>query len=467
MGKGTPYDLVVIGSGAAGSTVATAVAERGYRVALVERGALGGTCLNVGCDPTKTLVRAAEVAHLARTAGRFGITVRDVAVDWPAVRAHVRGVIDAIRGGDAEQNLRDRGVEVIREHGRFVDGSTVVAGDHRLLGDQLVIATGARPKASSVAGLARVGCLTSADIPTLDTLPASIAILGTGPIGVEYAQILARLGVAVTLVGTRDHILTREEPALRDALLETMRAEGIVWEPCLRVGRATTRRGRKVLQGERDGEVVEVEAEAILVATGREPNVDRLGLAEAGIQTAGHGVLVDSRLRTTNLGIYAAGDVTGIYGFTHVADYQARIVEHNLLNPDQPRKADYRVVPWVTYTDPELARVGLTEEEARVGGFDVVTATVPFADLPRALTMDARAGMVKLVVDRTRRTILGGHVLGARAGELIGEIAVAMEARLPVEALARTIHPYPTLSEGVFWAAEQAAGQLAMSPART
>jgi pyruvate/2-oxoglutarate dehydrogenase complex dihydrolipoamide dehydrogenase (E3) component len=222
----------------------------------------------------------------------------------------------------------------------------------------------------------------------------------------------------------------------------------------------------KVLQGERDGEVIEIETHEILVATGREPNTDRLGLAEAGVQTAGQGVLVDSRLRTTNPGIYAAGDVTGIYGFTHVADYQARIVEHNLLNPDQPRKVDYRVVPWVTYADPELARVGLTEEEARVGGFDVVTSTVPFADLPRALTMDARTGMVKLVIDRLRGTLLGGHVLGAGAGELIGEIAVAMEARLPVEALARTIHPYPTLSEGIYWAAYQATGHLAASPVR-
>ncbi len=466
MGKGTPYDLVVIGSGAAGSTVATGVADRGYRVALVERDALGGTCLNAGCDPTKTLVRAAEVAHLARTAGRFGIAVRDVAVDWPAVRRHVESVIDAIRGGDAERNLRDHGIEVIREHGRLVDGSTVVAGDHRLQGDQLLIATGARAKVPAIAGLNRAGYLTSADIPTLDALPASIAILGTGPIGVEYAHILARLGVAVTLIGTRDHVLDREEPALRDALLDVLCAEGVAWEPRLHLRRVTTRRGTKVLQGERDGEMVEVEAGAILVATGREPNVDRLGLAEAGVQVTGHGVVVDSRLRTTNPGIYAAGDVTGIYGFTHVADYQARIVEHNLLHLDQPRKADYRVVPWVTYTDPELARVGLTEEEARVGGFDVVTATVPFADVPRALTMDARTGMVKLVVDRAGGTVLGGHLLGAGAGELIGEIALAMEARLPVELLARTIHPYPTLSEGVYWAAFQAAEQLAMSPAR-
>jgi pyruvate/2-oxoglutarate dehydrogenase complex dihydrolipoamide dehydrogenase (E3) component len=466
MGKGTPWDLVVIGSGAAGSTVAVGIAGRGYRVALVERGAIGGTCLNVGCDPTKTLVRVAQVAHLARGAARFGLATGEVTVDWPAVRAHVGEVIDAIRGGDGEENLREHGVEVIREHGRFVDGATVVAGDHRLCADQLLIATGASAEVPPIAGLARTGYLTSDDIPALEALPASIAILGTGPIGVEYAQVLARLGVQVTLIGTRGHILNREEPVLRDALLEVLREEGIRWEPSLRVGRATTRRGAKVLQGERDGEMVEIEAAAILVATGRAPNVDRLGLAEAGVQTAGHGVLVDSRLRTTNPAIYAAGDVTGIYPFTHVADYQARIVEHNLLDRDQPRQADYRVVPWVTYTDPELARVGLTEEEAKVGGFDVVTATVPFADLPRALTRGERAGMVRLVVDRARGTVLGGHVLGAGAGELIGEIAVAMEARLPVEAIARTIHPYPTMAEGLFWAAEQAADRLVETSAR-
>jgi pyruvate/2-oxoglutarate dehydrogenase complex dihydrolipoamide dehydrogenase (E3) component len=461
MRKGTAYDLVVIGSGAAGSTVATAVAERGYRVALVEEGAIGGTCLNVGCDPTKTLVRAAEVAHLARTAGRFGIRVGSVAVDWPAVRAHVGAVIDAIRGGDGEQNLVDQGVTVIRERARFVDGSTVVAGDHRLWGDQLLIATGARATVPPITGLDRTGYLTSEVIPSLEALPPSIAIIGSGPIGVEYAQILARLGVEVTLIGTRGHVLNREEPDLRDALLGAMRAEGVGWEPSVRAGRVTTRRGMKVIQGERDGEVIEVVAAEILIATGREPNVDRLGLAEAGVQVGGHGVLVDSRLRTTNPSVYAAGDVTGIYPFTHVADYQARIVEHNLLNPDQPRKADYRVVPWVTYTDPELARVGLTEEEARAGGFDVLTATVPFGDLPRALTADARVGMVKLVIDRTRRAILGGHVLGAGAGELIGEIALAMQQRLPVDAIAGTIHPYPTMAEGVYWAADQAVGRLA------
>jgi pyruvate/2-oxoglutarate dehydrogenase complex dihydrolipoamide dehydrogenase (E3) component len=335
-----------------------------------------------------------------------------------------------------------------------------------LRGDQFLIATGARASIPSINGLGRTRYITSDDVPTLDALPTSLAIVGAGPIGVEYAQIFARLGVEVTLVGSRSHILPREEPALREALLEVLCGEGIRWEPGVRVDHATSRRGIKVLRGERDDESVEIEAAEIMIAAGREPNVDRLGLADAGVQSGGHGIQVDPFLRTSNPGIYAAGDVTGIYGFTHVADYQARIVEHNLVHDDQPLKADYRVVPWVTYTDPELARVGLTEEEARAGGFDVVTATMPFADVSRAVTMDARAGMVKLVGDRMQGTILGGHVLGASAGELIGEIAVAMEGRLPVDVIARTIHPYPTMSEGVFWAAFQAAEALASEPAR-
>jgi pyruvate/2-oxoglutarate dehydrogenase complex dihydrolipoamide dehydrogenase (E3) component len=237
------------------------------------------------------------------------------------------------------------------------------------------------------------------------------------------------------------------------------------WEPNTRITRAARRAAAKVVMGERaDGEQVEIEADEILIATGRAPNIERLGLDDAGIALSGRGIVVDATMRTTNAQVYAVGDVTGIYPFTHVADYQARIAEHNLLEDGPPVKSDYRVVPWVTFCDPELARVGLTEDEARAGAYDVVTATVPFADLPRAMTMDERHGMVRLVVDRQDRKILGGHVLGAGAGELIGEIAVVMEQGLPVDAIAATIHPYPTMSEAVFWAAYQMVNDVLTPP---
>lgn len=467
MSQDNAFDLVVIGAGAAGSSVASAAANRGFSVALVEEGKVGGTCLNVGCDPTKTLVRSAEIAHLARTSERFGIGISEFRVDWPAIRMRLEEVIDTIRGGDGDQNLRDQGITLIKEHGRFVDTRTVVAGDHRLAAEQFLIATGARTSLPPIDGLANVDYITSSEAVSLATLPDSLAIVGGGVIAVEFAQIFARLGVEVTLVGTRDHILPREEPELRNAILDVLESEGVSWIPEVRIDRATMRGGSKVISGNRDGERIEISAAEVMVATGRVANTGRLGLDHAGISASERGIVVDSTLRTTNPSVYAIGDVTGIYAFTHVADYQARIAEHNLLEDAAPKKADYRVVPWVTFTDPELARVGLTEEEAKAGGFDTVAATMPFTDLPRAITMDERAGMVKLVVDRARRTILGGHALGSRAGELIGEIALAMERELPIDAITATIHPYPTMSEGVFWTAYELVNELRDNTANT
>lgn len=457
MSEQETFDIVVIGAGAGGSTIASAAMERGCSVAMAEQLKVGGTCLNVGCDPTKTLVRSAEIAHLARTAKRFGIDVDDVRVDWPAIRTRMDDVIDTIRGGDGDQNVRDQGITLIKEHARFVDGNTVVAGDQRLVGDQIVIATGARNSVPPIDGIEDVGYITNNDVVTLEHLPESLVVVSAGVIALEFAQIFARLGVDVTLVGTRDRVLPKEEPALSHAILDVLQKEGIRWEPRLRIDRASRHNGRKTVSGMRAGERVEVEAAEIMIATGRVPNVDRLGLEQANVKSNDHGIVVDSSMRTTNPSIFAIGDVTGIYPFTHVADYQARIAEHHLFSENGHVKADYRVVPWVTFTDPELARVGLTEAEAKAGGYNAVSATVDFADLPRAITMDERAGMVKLIVDRDSRAILGGHVLGARGGELIGEIAVAMTNELKVDAISSTIHPYPTMSEGVFWSAYQLA----------
>lgn len=459
------FDLIVIGAGAAGSSVASSAAERGFSVALIEEWKVGGTCLNTGCDPTKTLVRSAEVAHLARTSDRFGINVSDVRIDWPAIQRRVNTVIDTIRGGDGDQNLRDLGITLIKEHGRFIDADHVVAGDETLTADRFLIATGAKNRIAEIEGLAEIGYVTNNDLLDLRQLPDSVVIIGGGIVGVEFAQILARLRVEVTLIGSRGTILPREDPELSEALLTVLRSEGVRWEPNTRITRAARRAAAKVVMGERaDGEQVEIEADEILIATGRAPNIERLGLDDAGIALSGRGIVVDATMRTTNAQVYAVGDVTGIYPFTHVADYQARIAEHNLLEDGPPVKSDYRVVPWVTFCDPELARVGLTEDEARAGAYDVVTATVPFADLPRAMTMDERHGMVRLVVDRQDRKILGGHVLGAGAGELIGEIAVVMEQGLPVDAIAATIHPYPTMSEAVFWAAYQMVNDVLTPP---
>lgn len=449
------YDLIVIGGGSAGSTVAFDAVRWGVRVALVEQWKLGGTCLNAGCDPTKTLVRTAEVLHLARTADRFGLEATELPVDWPSVRARVAEVIDTIRGGDGEANVRDAGIDLYTDHARFVSEGDVVVGGSILSGDRFVIATGATTTIPEIQGINEIGFITNLDVPHLDALPESLIIVGGGPVAVEFAQIFARLGVEVTVLAARDQILHKEEPDLAKTLAEILTAEGIRIETDARVSSARRERERKVLRwegGERPGSAT---AEDVLIATGRQPNVGSLGLDAAGVQFSDHGITVDNAMQTSVPTIWAVGDVTGIYPFTHVADYQARIAEHNAFTDGPFRRADYRVVPWTTFTSPELARVGLTEAEAVAGGYAVVTATVPFGELPRAITSDQRSGCVKLVVDRATHQILGGHILAAQAGELIAEVALAMRHRLPVSAISDTIHSYPTMSEGVFWTAYQ------------
>ncbi|MBA2277792.1 MAG: FAD-dependent oxidoreductase [Chloroflexia bacterium] len=447
------FDLIVIGGGSAGSSIAAHAAQRGARVAMIEQWKVGGTCLNTGCDPTKTMVRAAEVLHLAREAGRFGLTVGEAAADWPALMRHVDGVIDTIRGGDGDANVRAGGVALFKDHGRLRSPTEVSVGRRRLVAERIVLATGAVNTTAPVDGLAEVGYITNDDAVALPRQPCSLAIIGAGPVAVEFAQIFARLGTEVTLLGSPTLVLPKEEPQLVDALTAVLRREGVRVETGLRITRAWSADGQKWLAGDREGEAIEVAAEEVMVATGRSPNVADLGLEEAGVAYSERGVEIDATLRTTAPTIWAAGDVTGIYPFTHVASYQSQLLQHNLFADDAPRKADYRVVPWVTFTDPELARVGLTESEARAGGYDVLSASQPFEAMPRAITEGACDGLVKLVVDRASMQVLGGHILSTRAGELIGEIALVMRHRLPVSALSDTIHPYPTRSEALFWAA--------------
>lgn len=449
------YDLIVIGGGAAGSTVAFDAVRRGVRVALVEEWKLGGTCLNVGCDPTKTLVRSAEVLHLARTADRFGVNVADPRASWPAIRARVESVIDTIRGGDGEANIREAGIDLYTDHARFVSEREVVVGSNILASDRFVIATGATTSAPDIDGIESVGYITNLDVPSLDALPESLIVVGGGPVAVEFAQIFGRFGVEVTVLASRDQILPKEEPELALALTRILESEGIRIETGARVTEARVEMGRKVLAWDTEASSDSVAATEVLIATGRGPNVRTLGLESAGVAFSNRGIEVDASMRTSVPTIWAVGDVTGIYPFTHAADYQARIAEHNALTTGAVRRADYRVVPWTTFTDPELARVGLTEAEAMAGGYAVVTASVAFDELPRAIASDQRLGSVKLVVDRATHQILGGHILAAHAGELLAEVALAMRHRLPISAISDTIHSYPTMSEAVFWTAYQ------------
>ena len=461
---GERYDLVVIGAGGAGSTAAAEAVARGARVALVERWKVGGTCLNVGCDPTKTLVRSAEVRHLVRQAARFGIDVGEARTDWPAVRERVERVIDTIRGGDGEQNIRESGVRLFKGHARFHSPHEIdVAGGAPVMlrADKVIVATGAALVAPPVTGLVEAGYISNVEAVALPRLPGSLAVVGAGVVGVEFAQVFARLGVEVTLFAPGQRILPAEDDDLTTVLEGVLRREGMRIETEARVTQVAVEDGPggrvKRVMAERDGAPVEARVEEILVATGRAPVVSGMDLEAAGVAYGPDGIEVDETLRTTAPSVWAAGDVTGIAPYTHVADYQARIAELNALGGRPSRRADYRVVPRVTFTDPELARVGLTEREARAAGYEVRCATVRVRDLARALTAGETDGLVKLVTERGTGQVLGGHVLAARGGELLGEIALAMRTGLPVSALSDTIHAYPTFSEGVFWAAYELA----------
>ncbi len=459
------YDLVVIGAGAAGSTAAGEAVGRGARVAMVERWKVGGTCLNVGCDPTKTLVRSAEVLHLARTAGRFGLVVEDASADWAAVNRRVAGVIDTIRGGDGDQNVRDSGVHLLKGDARFVSPHEIAValndgGSETLRAERVIVAAGAEAAVPPIRGLAEVGYLTNVDAVALPERPRSLAIVGGGVIGVEFAQIFARFGVEVTILASHDRLLSREEPELSEALRGVLEREGVRVETGVRVTGVERRQGVACLTGERgdEREVVDCGAEAILLAAGRRPALAGLGLDAAGIAHDEAGIAVDAELRTSAPDVWAVGDVVAHgHPFTHVADAQARVAEHNALSGLPPRRFDPRAIPWAIFTDPELGRVGLTEAEARAAGHEPKCATVRVGDLARAITSDETAGLVKLVSDRVTGRLLGGHVLAARGGELLGEVALAVRLRLPASAIAETIHAYPTFSEAVFWAAYELA----------
>lgn len=445
----------MIGGGASGSNVATGAVEEGLSVALIEEWKLGGTCLNAGCDPTKAMVRSAEVLHLARTARRFGVSVDNARIDWPILRKRVDDLIDEIRGGDGPANVLAQGIDLYESHGKFISPNEILAGDTLLSADRVVIATGQTEVVAPIEGIDETGFLTNVDAVALDELPESLVVVGGGVVAVEFAQMFARFGTDVTLVGTEDYVLPKEDEELREKLTARLGDEGITLEMNARARRAERLPdGRVRLTCSREGsEDVAIVANQILMATGRQPNIAKLGLDAAGVRHGERGITVDAYLATNVSHIFAVGDVTGIYPFTHVADYQGRIALHNILHENDLRRADYRVIPWAVFTDPELARVGLTEAEARAGGYSVVTGTMPFENLPRAMTSHQRHGLVKLVVDRTTHQILGGHILGAGAGELISEIAIVMQHRLPVSALSETIHPYPTMSEAIFWTA--------------
>jgi len=442
-------DLCVIGGGAGGLSVAAGAVQMGASTVLIERAAMGGDCLNFGCVPSKALLAAAKMAERLRHADPFGVTAPPPQIDFAKTWAHVRSVIDAIAPTDSQERFEGLGVHVIRADASFSGARTVVAGDYSIDAKRIVLATGSRPAVPPIAGLDRVDYLTNETVFAQSTLPTHLIILGGGPIGIELAQAHRRLGCAVTVV-ERAGILVRDDPELVEMVRVQLRREGItLLEQRTVVGIDRFREDRIVLTFD-DGS--QMQGDRLLVATGRKPNIDTLNLEAAGIATSATGVVTDRRLRTSNKHVYAVGDVVGGPQFTHVASHHASVVIKNALFR-LPAKVDDRALPWVTYIDPELAQVGLTEDQARARHGRLCVLRWPFAENDRARAERKAQGLVK-VITRPNGRILGVSIFGANAGELLLPWSLAITKGLKVGDVASLIAPYPTLSE----ASKRAAG---------
>ena len=443
----TRRDLIVIGGGAGGLVVASVASQLGLKVTLIEKeSALGGDCLHYGCVPSKTLIHTAKVASLMRRGAEFGLSAAQPAVDLGRVHDHVRDVIGRIQVHDDPERFRGYGCEVLFGAAEFINPHEVRVNGRTLRGRRFVIATGATPVVPPIEGLAQAGFLTNRTLFSLRTLPARLVVLGGGPIGIEMAQAYARLGSRVTVIERLPEILPREDPEVAGALRALLMGEGVDVFTSTEVTRVHRQNDVRIVTAAQRGrkEALRLEADQILVAAGQRPAVDDLGLEAAGVAYDARGIEVDARLRSSQKHVYACGDVCGPYQFTHAAEYQAGIVISNAVFRF-PKKADYRLMPWVTYTDPELARVGLTEQQAREQGLESTVLRFQFKDIDRAVIEAEPHGFVKLVVHKGK--ILGASILGTRAGELLHEIVLAMKLGAKIADISATIHAYPTLAQ--------------------
>lgn len=446
------FDLIAIGGGTAGLVTAAGASYLGARVALVERHRLGGDCLWTGCVPSKALLASAHAAQVRRDSGRLGILGKARPVDLELVMASLRTAREAVSVHDDPARFRALGVEVVFGEATLLDARRVRVGDRVLEAPRLVLATGSVPSVPPIPGLAGAGYLTSDTIFDLTAAPASLGIVGGGPIGVELAQAFQRLGIPVELFEARETLLPGEDPEAGAIVRARLQAEGVTVRTGVTLERVERLDGISLVSWrEASGTPGQSMHDTLLVATGRRSAVEGLGLDQAGVVLDEGNIRVDHRLRTNVPGIWAAGDVTGGPRFTHVADYQAKLVVRNALTPF-PARADYRRVPRVTYTDPEVAAVGMSEAEVRAQGGQVWRQDL--ADLDRALTDRRTDGFVKLLASRRGR-LLGGLVVGAAAGELITTVALALQQRLSLGDLTTLIYPYPTMSEGILRAANQ------------
>ena len=442
------FDIGVIGGGAAGLTVTAGAAQAGAKTLLVEKEKeLGGDCLHYGCVPSKTLIKTAHVYHLMKNSKEFGLPgVELPPVDYREVAKRIQSVIDTIQEHDSEERFCKLGAKVEFGEATFVDEHSIRLNGKTVSAKNWVLATGSSPGIPPIDGLDTTPYITNKEIWSLDHLPQSLLILGAGPIAIEMAQAFNRLGSKVTVVQRSNQILSKEDKDMADTVMEVLQSEGVTFH----LGSAVL--GVRDLGNEREVTIKnganttsKIRGEKILVAMGREANVTGLGLEDLGLEFTGKGIQVDKRLRTKQKHIYAAGDVTGEYQFTHAAGYEGGVVFTNAIF-HLPRKVDYTFLPWCTYTDPELASIGMNEKAAEAAGIEYAVWTEEFKGNDRSLAEGERVGKIKMILDGKEKPI-GVQILGPQAGELLSEWVAVLNAKMKLSTLASAVHPYPTLAE--------------------
>ncbi|MBC7969093.1 MAG: mercuric reductase [Verrucomicrobia bacterium] len=455
------YDLVVIGAGTAGLVVAAGAAglKLGLKIALVERDLMGGDCLTLGCVPSKTIIQSSRIAATIRDAAPFGIhPPASVDVDFAAVMQRMRRIRADISHHDSAQEFRSLGIDVFLGEAAFVDERTITVDDRYLHFKKAVIATGARATHPNIPGLAAAGFLTNETVFSLTDRPARLAVMGGGPIGCELAQAFYRLGSEVVLLHKNGHLLDREDADAAELIQQRFLQEGLKLLLDCNIERVEQTEAGKVIHYQQHGDAKTVVVDEILIGAGRSPNVEGLNLEAVGVKyDAHHGVEVNDYLQTTNPRIFAAGDICMQWKFTHAADAAARLVIKNALFAPfgvGRSKLSSLVMPWVTYTDPEVAHVGLYEAEAHAKGIKTQTIVIPFSEVDRALTDGEPDGFLKVLLKRGSDKILGATIVARHAGEMISEVTLAMVTNQGLNALSKVIHPYPTQAEAIKKAAD-------------
>jgi pyruvate/2-oxoglutarate dehydrogenase complex dihydrolipoamide dehydrogenase (E3) component len=454
-GEGT-YNVVVIGAGTAGLVTAAGTAALGGRVALVERHRMGGDCLNTGCVPSKALISSARLVQQIREGRRWGLEGQEPRFRFDDVMQRVRERRSRIAPHDSRERFESLGVDVFRGAARFVSPHEVAVDGLRLRARNFVIAAGSRAAMPDVEGLAYARPFTNETIfDELRAKPERMIVLGGGPIGCELGQAFARLGVKVTLLQSEARLLPKEDADVAELVRRRLEAEGVRVITAAKATRVTREGGLYRVRLEAEGKGGEIEAEAMLVAAGRAPNLEGLDLERAGVAYDEKGVKVNEHLQTTQPHIYAAGDVAGSYQFTHLADHHARTVVRNILLPWFKAKADVSALPWCTYTSPEVARVGLNEDQAQRQGMAYDLWAEPLEDLDRAIVESEELGFAKVLTAKGNDRILGATIVSARAGDILHELVLAMKAGLGLKAISATIHAYPTFAEVTHKAADR------------